>query len=101
MKTALITAAAAALATLSVSPAHAQGVKVAVSYGDLDITSAAGAEALAGRIETNVGAACGRGVDLRNLKAVSLCKEAMISDAVTKLNGRGATQAAAALATKG
>jgi UrcA family protein len=100
-KTIISFAAAALAATVAVAPAHAQDLRVEVGYSDLDIQSATGAEALAGRIEAGVGAACARGSDIRDLKAVATCKGALISEAVAQLNTKGATQAAQLLSTKG
>jgi len=102
MKTTLLAVVAASLATtLAVAPAQAQDVRVQVSHADLDINSAAGAAALATRIETGVAQACARSSDIRDLTAVTLCKEAMISDAVAQLNAKGATAAAAKLSANG
>jgi UrcA family protein len=100
-KTIFTIAAAALAASFAVAPAHAQDLRVSVGYSDLDIASAAGAETLADRIEARIGGACGRSTNLRDLKAVAVCKQTMISDAVVQLNGRGATQTAQYLSDKG
>lgn len=100
-KTILTFAAAALAATVAVAPAHAEDLRVQVGYSDLDISSVDGAEALAGRIEAGAGAVCARNGDIRNLKAVSLCKATLINEAVVQLNDKGATQAAQVLSNKG
>jgi UrcA family protein len=99
-KTIFTFAAAAMAASFVAAPAQAQDLRVEVGYSDLDIHSAAGAEKLADRIDTRIGSACGRSANLRDLKAVTMCKDAMVSEAVVQLNDRGATQAAQVLSNK-
>ena len=85
--------AAASLSILSVAPAAAEEVQVTVSYADLDITSPAGAERLAVRLQNGVEAACAR-PDTRALKAMaawSACKDTAMADAVEQLGRNGAT----------
>lgn len=59
-----IAATAAMIATMitvaAAAPARAEPVSVAVAYGDLDITTAAGAATLAARIRRAADTACGR-----------------------------------------
>jgi UrcA family protein len=102
MKTLVSTAIAAALATaFTVAPAQAQDFRVQVKSADLDITSAAGAATLAGRIEAGVTQACVRTQDIRDLKGVASCKEALLSDAAAQLNAKGATLVAGHLSARG
>jgi UrcA family protein len=101
MKTLTLTAVAAALvSTLAVAPAQAEVLRVAVTYGDLDIHSATGAAELADRIQSDAGQACARTVDLREVIQTAQCKQSLVADAVTVLNGRGATLAADTLAAR-
>jgi UrcA family protein len=102
MKTFVLTAIAASLASaVAVAPAQAKDLQVQVNYADLNIASASGAATLADRIETSVNRACARSSDIRDMQAVVLCKDALISNAVSQLDSKGATQAAQALAAKG
>lgn len=102
MKTLTLTAVAAAfVSTLAVVPASAQDVRLAVSYVDLDITSANGATALASRIQTGIDKACARATDIRSLKSIELCRDALTADAVAQLADDGAPLAAQSLAAKG
>ena len=97
MKTiALKALAAATLSILAVAPAAAEEAHVTVSYGDLDIASPAGAEALSQRLQNGIEAACGR-ADSRDLKvraAQAACKDAAMTGAVAQLSQQGATLAA-------
>ena len=89
--------AAASLSLLAVAPAAAQELQATVSYGDLDISSAAGAEALNARLLGTVKSVCER-PDIRDLKAVTAweaCKDAAMSDALEQLSGKGAATVAA------
>ncbi len=75
--------AAASLSILAISPAAAQDMRVAVSYGDLDIASTDGAETLSQRLEAGARTACGR-ADVRDVKvgaAVAACREAALQGA--------------------
>ena len=88
--------AAASLSLLAVAPAAAQELQATVSYGDLDISSAAGAEALNARLLGTVKSVCER-PDIRDLKAVTAweaCKDAAMSDALEQLSGKGAATVA-------
>lgn len=67
MKTALL-AAAAALATLA-TPALAEGVSV--SYKDLDLSTAAGKDKLARRLDSAAREACGYGAGRTGTRMVS------------------------------
>lgn len=89
---ALLAALAASLSSFAAVPAAAQDTSVNVAYGDLDIATAAGAQALAQRFEAGVDTACAR-PDMRDLKAMSefsACKSAAISSATQQLNSAGA-----------
>lgn len=89
--------AAASLTLLAVAPAAAQEVQATVHYGDLDISSAAGAEVLNARLLGTVKSVCER-PDIRDLKAVAAweaCKDAAMSSALEQLAGKGAAIIAA------
>jgi UrcA family protein len=94
MKTiAIKTLAATSLSLVAVAPAAAQEVRATVHIGDLDVASAAGAEALNARLLGSIDAVCER-PDLRNLKAVSAweqCKDAAMSSALEQLSAKGTT----------
>lgn len=95
MKTTLIALTAAALAsTAAIAPAQAAAPSVAVTYADLDVHSAAGAAALATRIEASVDQVCARTVDIRDLQGTASCKSELLSDAVAQLNSQGVKLAA-------
>jgi UrcA family protein len=84
--------AAASLSLLAVAPAAAQEVQATVHYGDLDITSPAGAAALNARLLGSIRSVCER-PDLRDLKAVTAweaCKDAAMSSALEQLAAKGA-----------
>ena len=64
-----------------------------VSYGDLDIASPAGAEALNVRLLGGIKSVCER-PDLRDLKAITAweaCKDAAMSQALSQLALKGAS----------
>lgn len=91
-----ITAALAA-SLFAVAPAAAEEVLVDVSYGDLDVTTPAGAEVLGKRITAQAETACAR-PDIRNLKAMlafEQCKTDVVSSASEQLAARGVTLASA------
>jgi len=92
MKTIAIKAlAAASLSLIAVAPAAAEEVHATVHYGDLDISSAAGAEVLAQRVEAGVEAACGK-LESRDMKitaAWQACKDTARADAVAQLAQKG------------
>ena len=79
--------AAASLSLLAIAPAAAQEVRATVGFADLDVRSAAGAEALNARLLGTINTVCER-PDLRNLKAVTVweaCKDAAMSGALEQL----------------
>ena len=80
--------AAASLSLLAVAPAAAQELQATVSYGDLDISSAAGAEALNARLLGTVKSVCER-PDIRDLKgmvAFEACKADALAGAMEQLS---------------
>jgi len=85
--------AAASLSLLVVAPAAAEEVRVAtIHYGDLDITSAAGAEQFNARLQTGIKTACGR-PDVRDFQSVAAwneCRDAAMSSAMEQLAQKGA-----------
>lgn len=102
MRKFVVTALAALCATgLTAAPAAAEEVQVAVEYGDLDISTAAGADTLGKRIEAAVKAACNRpdNRDLRAMQAWTDCKDQAMSDAMEQLD-RGSRVATLAALTK-
>ncbi len=77
--------AAVSLAVAATAPAAAQ--EVAVYFGDLDITTAAGAEALNARMLNAVDTVCER-PEVRDIKANlawNACKDAAMSSALEQL----------------
>lgn len=95
MKTTLLAITAAALASaVAAVPAQAAAPSVAVSYADLDVHSAAGAAALATRIQAGVDQVCARTVDIRDVQGTASCKSQLLSDAAAQLNGKGVQLAA-------
>lgn len=91
MKTIAMALAAASLSLTAALPASAQESRVTVNYGDLDLASPAGSEALFGRLVTSVRAACER-PDIRDLKAVTAwedCKDRAMSSALEQLAVKG------------
>lgn len=89
--------AALSLSLLAVAPAAAQEVQATVHYGDLDISSPAGAEALNARLLGTIKSVCER-PDIRDLKAVvawEACKDAAMSNALEQLPTKGAATVAA------
>ena len=96
-KLAIKALAAASLSLLAVAPAAAQDVQATVHYGDLDLSSPAGAEVLNARLLGTVRSVCER-PDIRDLKAVAAweaCKDAAMSSALEQLAGKGAATVAA------
>ena len=90
-KLAIQALAAVSLSLLAVAPAAAQEVRTVVSYGDLDIASAAGAEALNARVLGGIKSVCER-PDMRDLKAITAweaCKDAAMSSALEQLTLKG------------
>ena len=95
-KFAFAAAIAASLSCLA-APAMAEGVSVNVAYGDLDISSPAGAQVFAQRLEAGVDTACAR-PDLRDVKSMSVfeaCKSTAVADAAQQLSRAGETPAIA------
>ena len=87
--------AAASLSLLAVAPAAAQVVQATVYYGDLDISSPAGAAALNTRLLNTIKSVCER-PDIRDLNATAAweaCKDAAMSSALEQLSAKGATVA--------
>jgi len=84
--------AAASFSLLAVAPAAAQEARV-INYSDLNIASAAGAEALNARIETGIKAVCGRPEvrDVNSVAAWNECRDAAMSSALEQLAEKGAT----------
>jgi UrcA family protein len=84
-KLAIGAALAATLSFLAVSPAAAEGTNVQVGYGDLDLSSAAGAKTLARRV---FAAACTRPdvLNLKNYADWQDCKENARNSAMEQLN---------------
>jgi len=85
--------AAASLSLLAIAPAAAEEVRVTVPYGDLDIASAAGAEALNARLLGGIKSACDRpGIrDVKANAAWEACKDAAMSSALEQLAVKGAS----------
>jgi len=84
--------AAASLALLAVAPAAAEEIRATVHFGDLDVASATGAEALNARLLGTIKTVCER-PDIRDLKAVTAweaCKDSAMSSALEQLAARGA-----------
>jgi UrcA family protein len=87
---------AVVLSSIAVAPAAAQDTQVAVHYGDLDLTTTAGSQALGERIEVGLKAVCER-PDIRDLKSMAAweqCKDAAMTSANEQLARQGARVAA-------
>lgn len=83
----ILTVAAAVALTAYVAPAHAQAPSVAVSYADLDLTSAEGHAVLNARIDRAARRVCAA-EDIRNLEqmaAAGLCYRTALAAAQPKL----------------
>ena len=94
-KLAIASAVAVALSSIPAAPAVAQDT-VAVPYGDLDLTTTAGAQALGERLEAGVKAVCDR-PDIRDLKSMAAweqCKDTAMTGANEQLARQGARIAA-------
>jgi UrcA family protein len=84
----------AALACASASDATSSRVSadsVAVSYSDLNLNTANGAETLYGRLDAAAKTVCGRNDDLRNLERqaqVNACRAEALGNAVEKVDAR-------------
>src|SRR6478735_6109054 len=59
-KLAIASAVAVALSSIAAAPVAAQDARVAISYGDLDLNTTTGAQALGERLEAGVRAVCDR-----------------------------------------
>lgn len=95
-KFALTAAVAATVSLFGIVPASAQAETVTVAYGDLDLSTTAGTEALVKRVELGAETACQR-PDIRNVKAMAEfegCKTSAVSSAVGQLNRVGVEIAA-------
>jgi UrcA family protein len=82
-----ICAFALVTAFLSIGAGHAAPATV-VSYGDLDLSRPAGAEALVRRLETASRQVCGGAPDIRNLEAMQrfrACVQVAMDEAVNKV----------------
>ena len=91
-KLAIASAVAVALSSIAAAPAAAQEAQVAISYGDLDLSTTAGAQALGARLEAGVKAVCDR-PDIRDLKSMAAweqCKDAALTQANEQLARQGA-----------
>jgi UrcA family protein len=91
-KLAIASAVSVALSSIAAAPAAAQDTTVTVRYGDLDLDTTAGAQALGQRLEAGVKAVCER-PDIRDLKSMvawGQCKEAAMTSANEQLARRGA-----------
>ena len=96
-KLAIASAVAVALSSIAVAPAAAQENRVAIAYGDLDLTTTAGVQVLDARLEAGVKAVCDR-PDIRDLKSMvawEACKEAAMNSAHEQLARQGARVVAA------
>ena len=95
-KLAIASAVAVALSSIAAAPVAAQDAQVAITYGDLDLSTTAGAQALSERLEAGVKAACDR-PDIRDLKSMAAweqCKDAAMTSANEQLARQGARIAA-------
>jgi UrcA family protein len=93
MKTIAIKAlAAASLSLLAVAPAAAEEVSTTIHYGDLDIATAAGAQALNTRLLAGIDTVCAKpdSRDLKVIKSWADCKDAAMSSALEQLAAQGA-----------
>ena len=95
-KLAITSAVAVALSSIAAAPVAAQDAQVAITYGDLDLSTTAGAQALGERLEAGVRAVCDRPDirDLRSMAAWEQCKDAAMTSANEQLARQGARIAA-------
>ena len=91
-KLAIASAVAVALSSIAAAPVAAQDAQVAITYGDLDLSTTAGAQALGERLEAGVKAVCDRPDirDLRSMAAWEQCKDAAMTSANEQLARQGA-----------
>lgn len=90
MKTFAI-AAAASLLSLAAVPAAAEDFSVNVAYGDLDLSTAAGTQKLAQRLDASAKEVCGR-PDVRDVKANAVfaeCRDTVVANAREQLDAAG------------
>ena len=94
-KLSVAAAVSVALTSIFAAPVAAQVTQVAIHYGDLDLNTIAGAQALGARLEAGVKAVCDR-PDMRDLKsmvAYEQCKDAAMTSANEQLARQGARAA--------
>lgn len=91
MKTLASAFAAASLSLLAVAPAAAEEVQATVFFGDLDLTTAAGAETLNARLLGTIDALCERprAIDIKANVAWNECKDTAMSSALEQLAIKG------------
>jgi UrcA family protein len=92
-KLSVVAAISVALSSIAAAPAAAQEFQVGIPYGDLDLASPAGAEALSNRIEAGIDSACER-PDIRNLRLMAewqACKDAALNTAAEQVARLGAS----------
>jgi UrcA family protein len=95
-KLAIASAVAVALSSIAAAPAAAQDTEVVISLGDLDLSTAAGAQVLGERIEAGVKAVCDS-PDIRDLKSMvawEQCTDIAMTSANEQLARQGARIAA-------
>ena len=83
--------AAASLSLVVAAPASAEQVQATVVYGDLDVSSPAGAHSLVERVQASVETVCAR-PETRELKALatwSKCRDAALAEASEQLARQG------------
>ena len=88
---------AVALSTFAAAPAAAE--QVTIGYGDLNVSTEAGAQVLAQRFDAGVDAACDR-PDIRDVKGnaeFAACREAAANAVAQQLNQAGALTGASKL----
>ena len=100
-KFAFVAALAASLCGFAATSASAQDV--AIPYSALDVSTPAGAQALAERFAAGVDTACAR-PDIRDIKAMAdftACKDAAVISATQQLNNAGALLGAKEIVAQG
>ena len=96
-KLSVAAAISVALTSIFTAPVAAQDAQVAISYGDLDLATTAGAQALGERVEAGIKTVCAR-PDIRDLKSMAAweqCKDAAMNSANEQLARQGARTVAA------
>lgn len=97
-KLSFASAVAVVLSTIVAAPVAAQEAQVAIHYGDLDLGTSAGSQALGERIEAGLKTVCAR-PDIRDLKSMvawEQCKDAAYASATEQLARQGASVAVVA-----